>query len=218
MVSLNEGWNAAFEELKTGLTLDSSYVKVVLEIEQHMQLLKRQSRTTNPVWKRNRNLHARLLLEQLRAGRLAEPFERPPPDGPLRTLGAWALAPYLSRCRSPARLGSGSCAGSPQRGLRSPARPSRCSPKLDAALGACQQRALELQLRLVAAEARAKAAAQSAARRGDLDAVIQQLEARQAAWRAAEPPAAPAARAPATDLRWSSEEDIAREDVVRALA
>ena len=58
-----------------------------------------RAQTTNPVWKRNRNLHARLLLEQLRAGRLAEPFERPPPDGPLRTLGAWATAPYLSRCR-----------------------------------------------------------------------------------------------------------------------
>lgn len=63
-------------------------------------LLRRvRAQTTNPVWKRNRNLHARLLLEQLRAGRLAEPFERPPPDGPLRTLGAWAAAPYLSRCR-----------------------------------------------------------------------------------------------------------------------
>ena len=57
--------------------------------------------TANPVWKRNRNLHARLLLEQLRAGRLAEPFLRAPPDGPLRTLASWALAPYISRCRWP---------------------------------------------------------------------------------------------------------------------
>jgi len=116
-------------------------LQVVLEIEQHLQLLKRQSRvrveqwlrklaeevrlrarsrcvqcgpraraptepclhgqTANPVWKRNRNLHARLLLEQLRAGRLAEPFLRAPPDGPLRTPASWALAPYLSRCRWP---------------------------------------------------------------------------------------------------------------------
>ena len=40
-------------------------------------------------------------------------------------------------------------------------------------------------------QARAKAAAASAARRGDLDAVIAQLEARQAAWRGAEAPPAP---------------------------
>ena len=28
MAGLHDSWNAAFEELKTGLTLDSSYVKV----------------------------------------------------------------------------------------------------------------------------------------------------------------------------------------------
>jgi len=71
-------WNAAFEELKVGLTLDLSYVKarpqvaagalsraralsahtgrrglqVVLEIEQHLQLLKRQSRVRIEQWLR----------------------------------------------------------------------------------------------------------------------------------------------------------------------
>ena len=51
-------------------------------------------------------------------------------------------------------------------------------------------------------QARAKAAAQSAARRGDLDAVIAQLEARQAAWRAAEAPPAPPARPPPAPGLW----------------
>lgn len=54
--------------------------------------------TTNLVWKKNRNLHARLLLEQLRGGRLADPFTHTPPDGPLRTLMSWERS-AISRCQ-----------------------------------------------------------------------------------------------------------------------
>lgn len=35
------------------------------------------------IWKRNRNAFARLLLDMLRAGRIAEPFDKMPQDGPL---------------------------------------------------------------------------------------------------------------------------------------
>ena len=43
--------------------------------------------TRNPVWKRNRNAYARLLLLQLRSGEpLAPPFSALPPEGPLTTL------------------------------------------------------------------------------------------------------------------------------------
>lgn len=54
--------------------------------------------TTNLVWKKNRNLHARLLLEQLRCGRLADPFTHTPPDGHLRTLMSWERS-AINRCQ-----------------------------------------------------------------------------------------------------------------------
>lgn len=45
--------------------------------------------TSNITWKRNRNLYARLLLEQLRAGVLEVPFHGLPPQGALPTLPAF---------------------------------------------------------------------------------------------------------------------------------
>ncbi|KAG1681002.1 hypothetical protein FOA52_009961 [Chlamydomonas sp. UWO 241] len=43
--------------------------------------------TNNSIWKRNRNMHARLLLEMLRSQELlSPPFSAIPPDGPLPTL------------------------------------------------------------------------------------------------------------------------------------
>jgi len=84
-------------------------LQVDFEIQEHLELLKRDARvrvkqwlqkfrqeTANAVWKRNRNTHARLLLEQLRTGRLAHPFTSLPGPGPLPTLGRWALAPFLT--------------------------------------------------------------------------------------------------------------------------
>lgn len=44
------------------------------------------AQTANVVWKKNRNAYARLLLEQLRCGKLGEPFGGQPPGGPLPTL------------------------------------------------------------------------------------------------------------------------------------
>ena len=48
--------------------------------------------TNNAVWKRNRNLYARLLLEQLRVGGpLSEPFHAMPKEGGLPTLQAYVM-------------------------------------------------------------------------------------------------------------------------------
>ncbi len=58
--------------------------------------------TANVVWKKNRNAFARLLLDQLRAGRLAEPFHQLPPDGPLPTLPKHAAYAF-AQPRSPPR-------------------------------------------------------------------------------------------------------------------
>ena len=44
--------------------------------------------TNNPVWKKNRNAYAKLLLNQLKQGRLEKPFNAAPPAGPLQTLPA----------------------------------------------------------------------------------------------------------------------------------
>ena len=63
----------------------------------------RRHETANRVWKRNRNMHARLLLLQLRTGRLSHPFTAVPYPGALPTLGRWALAPYLSPSKSACR-------------------------------------------------------------------------------------------------------------------
>jgi hypothetical protein len=48
--------------------------------------------TANATWKRGRNQHARLLLEQLRAGVLEAPFHQMPPCGPLPTLPLFLTA------------------------------------------------------------------------------------------------------------------------------
>ena len=68
------------------------------------------------VWKRNRNTYARLLLEQLRCGTLAEPFTALPPDGPLPTLPkhlAYAFKPMLAMAPSSGARSGGSPSPSP---------------------------------------------------------------------------------------------------------
>lgn len=39
--------------------------------------------TTNKVWKKNRNLYAKELLNMVNVSKLREPFTKMPPDGPL---------------------------------------------------------------------------------------------------------------------------------------
>ena len=43
-------------------------------------------------WKKNRNSHARILLQQLQHGKLEQPFTAGPPLGPLSMLPPWLLA------------------------------------------------------------------------------------------------------------------------------
>jgi hypothetical protein len=57
-------------------------------------LRKLNESTTHIVFKKNRNLHARLMLEQLRVGRLEDPFDTLPPEGPLPTLPKWLTYRY----------------------------------------------------------------------------------------------------------------------------
>ncbi|GAB4817988.1 hypothetical protein N2152v2_005034 [Parachlorella kessleri] len=112
-------WAKTYKDVKNHTELDSSFEKVKLAVMQHVSLLQRQAQvrvknwlkklseeTANVVWKKNRNAFARLLLDQLRAGRLAEPFHQMPPDGPLPTLpkhAAYAFAqpksPPRQECR-----------------------------------------------------------------------------------------------------------------------
>ncbi len=61
------------------------------------------AQSANAVWRRNRNLHARLLLECLRAGRLREPFTALPPPGLLPALSSTSLAHSLPHPKQPNR-------------------------------------------------------------------------------------------------------------------
>lgn len=47
--------------------------------------------TTNEVWKKNRNLYARILLNQVHKGNLSEPFDKRPPEGPLPKLNKYLV-------------------------------------------------------------------------------------------------------------------------------
>ena len=61
------------------------------------------------MWKRNRNMHARLLLSQLRAGQLSHPFIALPGPGPVPILGRWALAPYCTLSKGSPRWQTRPC-------------------------------------------------------------------------------------------------------------
>ncbi|KAL3138552.1 hypothetical protein ABBQ32_006328 [Trebouxia sp. C0010 RCD-2024] len=101
-------WNAALRDIQSAQKMDEVFSKVQVAIEQHAALLKRDAavrlklwlsklseqgasptlQTNNPVWKKNRNAYAKLLLNQLKQGRLEKPFNAAPPSGPLQTLPA----------------------------------------------------------------------------------------------------------------------------------
>ncbi|KAL4437071.1 hypothetical protein ABPG75_004210 [Micractinium tetrahymenae] len=92
-------YTQAFKDVNSHVSLDAAWAKVRAAIESHCGLLGKQhavrvrnwvkklsEETANVVWKKNRNAYARLLLEQLRCGRLDQPFSGQPPGGPLPTL------------------------------------------------------------------------------------------------------------------------------------
>lgn len=63
----------------------------------------RPLQTRNDVWKKNRNAYAKLLLEQLRCGRLEEPFHASPPTAPLPTLNKSLLYAYAKPKNNPSK-------------------------------------------------------------------------------------------------------------------
>jgi hypothetical protein len=76
----------------------------------------------NPTWKKNRNNHARLLLENLKRGVLEPPFDKNPEDGRVKTLPAHALFPIRGD-------GDGAGASARGRGASPGASPGRARPR-----------------------------------------------------------------------------------------
>ena len=87
--------------------------QAVYEVEQRIGLLNRQAAvrvrswlhhlslpTENLTWKRNRNQHCHVLLHQLGKGRLTQPFDREPADGPVGNLPSHVLADWKAAVRS----------------------------------------------------------------------------------------------------------------------
>eukprot|EP00887_Chlorella_sp_A99_P005213 scaffold1.g5213.t1 len=136
-----EAWNKTYNATNAHFHLEEQFHRVKVAVEGHLGLLQRQAQvrvknwlkklseeTTNAVWKKNRNAYAQLLLEQLRAGKLAEPFHLLPPDGPLSTLPKHAVYPFR-----PARPSS---PGPPSRPSQLAAQLRQCAKSASEALDA----------------------------------------------------------------------------------
>lgn len=85
------------------------------------------------VWKRNRNAYMRLLVEQLRCGKLVEPFTGQPPGGPLPT-----LPKHLAYAFKPPRSSPAAAAGAAPSTGRSPGA-GQAASMLQGAQAATQQ-------------------------------------------------------------------------------
>lgn len=85
--------------------LDSKLIETIEDIQNHIPYLSKHEKirvekwlakfyhiTTNPVWKKNRNNYAYLLLKMLDLGKLEEPFNKLPPDGALPKLDSTKLS------------------------------------------------------------------------------------------------------------------------------
>lgn len=79
--------------------IDEEFIKYMLEIEQKYVHFKKHDKirieqwtkklcqvTSNPIWKKNRNLYAKLLLQNVLSRSLNDPFNKGPPEGPLAKL------------------------------------------------------------------------------------------------------------------------------------
>jgi hypothetical protein len=78
---------------------DENFVSTMLEIEKKFESFNRHDRiriekwskklcqvTSNPIWKKNRNAYAQLLLKMVDNQNIQEPFSKVPPEGPLPKL------------------------------------------------------------------------------------------------------------------------------------
>lgn len=79
--------------------LDEEFIEKMLEIEKKYVVFKKHEKirveqwtkklcqvTSNAIWKKNRNLYAKLLLSQVISRNLQEPFNKGPPEGALPKL------------------------------------------------------------------------------------------------------------------------------------
>ena len=76
MANLDEVFNTCLLEIDEQKLRFRKHEKI--RIDQWVKKLKQV--TTNPVWKRNRNLYADLLLEMIYNNNLEAPFSQIPPD------------------------------------------------------------------------------------------------------------------------------------------
>mmetsp|Transcript_23755 Transcript_23755/g.39751 ORF Transcript_23755/g.39751 Transcript_23755/m.39751 type:complete len:578 (+) Transcript_23755:137-1870(+) len=75
--------------------LSGQLLSRVLQVRVQQWVTKLSIPTPIHAWKRNRNLHARLLLEMVSRGKLEAPFDKLPPCGELRTIPSHLLSSYM---------------------------------------------------------------------------------------------------------------------------
>mmetsp|Transcript_15737 Transcript_15737/g.44037 ORF Transcript_15737/g.44037 Transcript_15737/m.44037 type:complete len:379 (-) Transcript_15737:1-1137(-) len=86
-----------FERLKEVIIKRQPLYTRVLQVRIRQWLEKLSEVTTNnKTWRKNRNKYALLMLEQLRRGRLEEPFDKGPPGGPLPTLPKYLTYSFMA--------------------------------------------------------------------------------------------------------------------------
>ncbi|KAM3147043.1 hypothetical protein pb186bvf_000759 [Paramecium bursaria] len=84
--------------------MDQEFIQIMLQIEEQYQSMNKHCKirveawtkklcqvTTNEVWKKNRNLYARILLQQVLKNQLSEPFDKRPSEGPLPKLNKYLV-------------------------------------------------------------------------------------------------------------------------------
>lgn len=89
--------------------LDQEFIDSMLEIEKKYLTFKKHDKirieqwtkklcqvTTNVIWKKNRNLYAKLLLSNVLNKSLGEPFTRGPPEGALPKLNKAEIVRVLT--------------------------------------------------------------------------------------------------------------------------
>lgn len=102
----SEGTNKKphINEEDEGLRLDQEFIKIMFEVEKRFNYFGKHERiridqwskklcqiTSNPVWKLNRNQHARCLFDMIMRGTLELPFSKIPPEGPLPKLNKFEM-------------------------------------------------------------------------------------------------------------------------------
>lgn len=88
--------------------IDQEFIEIMLEIEKKYASFKKHDKirieqwtkklcqvTSNILWKKNRNLYAKLLLHNVLNKALQEPFTRGPPEGALSKLNKYEIVSFI---------------------------------------------------------------------------------------------------------------------------